>query len=195
MNPFQKWLAVAVLSSLAPVSYANSYDYGEDAFGSEKPKIPDLSGFYGGIGTSTYQTDCFLSTDQCQSGGWKLYGGYDITEKVSLEMTYHNLGTIEDLDVTGTGMAGVVTLPIGKNGFSVLGKVGAVKLNAQGTVTTTVGTTKAKSDVKKSATGMLIGAGTEYDIDDNWKIRTEYEHIGGDQSVGLLSIGVGYSSL
>lgn len=192
MKFFPKWLAAASISLLTPLSYANSYG---DAFESTETKAPDLTGFYGGLSAGFYQTDCFIADDTCRSGAWKVYGGYDITEKVSLELAYHNLGTIEDLDISGTGASGVVTLPVGKNGFSVLGKVGAVKLNAKGTVKNVVGTQVISSELKKSATGMLIGAGTEYDIDDNWKIRTEYEHIGGDYSVGLFSIGVGYSSL
>lgn len=195
MKSLQHWLAVATLSLFSSMCHAEAFDGYDEAFESKSTKLPSLSGFYGGLSASTYKTDCFLSDDTCKSGAWKIYGGYDITEKVSLEMAYHNLGTIEDLEVSGTGVNGVVTLPVGKNGFSVLGKVGSVKLNAKGSVTTVVSGKAVSSEVKKSATGMLIGAGTEYDIDENWKIRTEYEHIGGDHSVGLLSIGVGYSSL
>ena len=192
MKLLPQWLAAASISLLAPFSYADSSG---DVFESSKMKAPDLTGFYGGVSAGIYQADCFFADDNCKSGAWKLYGGYDITEKISLELAYHHLGMIQDLEVSGTGASGIVTLPVGKNGFSALGKVGAVKLNAKGNTQTIVGTQVVSTEVKKSATGLLIGAGTEYEIDDNWKIRTEYEHIGGDYSLGLLSIGVGYSSL
>ncbi|WP_020559263.1 outer membrane beta-barrel protein [Thiofilum flexile] len=188
------WLAAAAISLLAPFCYA---DYYSDAFDSSEPRKPDinLSGLYAGASAGIYQTGCLLSDDNCRSGAWKVYGGYDITEKVSLELAYHNLGTIEDLDITGTAASGVVTLPTKKPGLSMIGKVGAIKLNAKGDVNVAVGTSVITTGVKKSLTGLLIGGGTEFEVDDNWKIRTEYEHIGGDHNLGLFSVGVGYSSL
>lgn len=168
---------------------------------------------YGGGSVGQSTTNCMLQDafagdpvlggeKDCSTNGWKVYGGYQVTDMFAIEGGYYSLGTSEESAVgtttkslngnsytfqdpkmegnaSGVGISGVATIPV-MDSLNVFGKVGAMKWKSEGTMSSTISngaatyTTTVPADVE--GTSLLLGAGASYSINENWGIRGEYEH-------------------
>ncbi|MBU0656324.1 MAG: outer membrane beta-barrel protein [Gammaproteobacteria bacterium] len=148
--------------------------------------------FYAGVSAGQAEVDC----DNCDSTGWKLFGGYKVTPNIAVEGGYYSLVNAEetvapgvDAEVTasGLGLAGVASLPVADD-LELFGKAGVMRWDAERKVT---GFPTDKAD----GTDLLLGAGATYMVGDNWGIRGEYENVGGDLDASMYSVGATFSSL
>lgn len=177
---------------------------------------------YGGASVGQATTACMLkNTEDCSSTGFKVYGGYRVTEMIAVEGGYYNLGSAEDKrtgskvsngytftdpsaegEASGFGITGVVSLPVADN-FEVFGKAGVMKWSSEGTLSADItdnanGQTCPKctvGTVEKDGTSPLIGVGAGYKFNDNWGVRGEYEHFNRkdaeDKDEGVSILSVG----
>ena len=121
--------------------------------------------------------------------GIKLYGGYSFTPNIAVEGGYVDFGKFGNsaghLKANGVFVDAVGTWPI-VDKFSLLGRVGLIHAKLDG------------SDIGSDrGTSVKVGAGVQYDIDQNFAIRGEAEHyrldaLGSKPSTNLYSIGVNY---
>ncbi len=166
----------------------------------------EVGTMYGGGSVGQATTDCMMNdTESCNSTGFKLYGGYKITDMFAVEGGYYSLGTMEESlkgsytktdedgntytitdpsaegEATGFGISAVASLPVADN-FELFGKAGAMMWKSEATVTatitdTTTGRTVKGTDIaEKDGTSLLLGVGASYKVSDNWGVRGEYEH-------------------
>lgn len=152
--------------------------------------------FYAGVSAGKAEADCSGTTINCDSTGWKLFGGYKVTPNIAVEGGYYSLvnakedvapNTTAEVTASGLGLAGVASYPVGDN-FEVFGKAGAMKWEAEGKLT-------GFATQKDEGTDILLGAGATYKINENFGIRGEYENVGGDLDANMYSIGATFSSL
>jgi OOP family OmpA-OmpF porin len=123
--------------------------------------------------------------------GWRFHrylaveGGYYYLGKFEAEYSGGgNFGKTEST-IDGWGLAALGIAPLAPN-FSIFGKVGAFNGNVDTTVT---GTTPANlANVSDKKTNLLLGGGVQWDINNRWALRGEYENLGklGNTSTGQL---------
>lgn len=122
-------------------------------------------GWYGGLGLGTSKFDgvCNAATScDDKDSVWKIFGGYNFSSNLGLELGYHDLGSFSasspafsaNGDVTGWELAGVGRLPITQQ-FSVFGKLGGFRW-----------------DRDVSLTG--VGAGSDTGTDWTWGVGASY---------------------
>lgn len=144
----------------------------------------------GSLGSSHFKGDEVggLATDR-SSTGLKLYGGYAFNPNLSLEAGYADLGKFRSAagEVKANALfADVVgTLPL-SNGFSALARAGVISGKLDSSL--------AGSD---RGTGIKVGAGLQYDFDQNIGLRGEWERyridaLGSKSNTDLYSIGLNY---
>jgi OOP family OmpA-OmpF porin len=127
--------------------------------------------------------------DDDTDSAYKLYGGYQFTPNWGLEIGYNDLGNSYSVKGAVDGspytasykmhnwyVAGTGTLPLG-SGFSLLGKVGAVRNTADLGQVCAGGTCVGASGSDKH-TDVLLGVGAQYNFMSNWAARLEYENYG-----------------
>ncbi len=78
-------------------------------------------------------------------------------------------------------------MPLG-NGFSLYGKLGAYRIDADATVTIGGRTASAGGD----ETDIFGGIGVRYNFNPNLSLHLEAEHYNGDDSINVFSIGLQY---
>lgn len=186
----------------------------------------EVGTMYGGGSVGQATTDCMMKdVNECSSNGFKLYGGYKVTDMLAVEGGYYSLGTMEETvkgsttqgqytitdptaegKANGFGVAAVASVPMVDN-FEVFGKAGAMFWKSEATVKATVtDTTSGQSAVatdiaEKDGTSLLLGVGASYKLNDNWGVRGEYEHFkrqdlnDEDHNVGIVSVGATFSTL
>lgn len=200
MKKILLFAALAVFS----ISHAQAYDrfeesddgggtiYGGVSFG--KTKI--------GSAIDTLQQDSdgnlFVKAIDCASGdcddtNWKVFAGYDITSNLAVEAAYRNITKDSGpspykIKITGMSASGLYNVPVAEN-LKVFGKVGAMTWD----LTDDNGYYGYFYD--KDGTDILLGAGATYKFGDNWGIRGEYEHLGGELDAGMYSVGAVFSSM
>jgi OOP family OmpA-OmpF porin len=159
------------------------------------------------------------SYDKSESA-FKAFAGYDFDKTWALEGGYAGLGTPK-INYTGTGaftgatgranikntawfLAGKATFPI-SNAFGLFAKLGVTGNKSDFTATTgsTAINARAGFPVSKNKVrvGPLFGAGVEYRLAGNFRIRAEYEDFGkfnndmeaGHTAASVWTIGVAYS--
>lgn len=152
--------------------------------------------FYAGMSAGKAEADCGDTNIDCDTSGWKLFGGYKVTPNMAVEGGYYSLVNAEetvapgvDAEVTasGLGLAGVASLPVADD-LELFGKAGIMRWDVEGKAT---GFPTEKAD----GTDLLLGAGATYMVGDNWGIRGEYENVGGDLDASMYSVGATFSSL
>ncbi len=182
----KKHVLIAVIAALStsPVFAEGLFDFDTSGEGAGT--------FYAGVSAGQAEADC----SNCDSNGWKLFGGYKVTPNLAVEGGYYSLfnteeevtsGTTAEITASGLGFAGVASFPVSDD-FEVFGKAGAMNWEVESKAT---GTTTRKED----STDLLLGAGATYKINDNFGIRGEYENVGGDLDANIYSIGATFSSL
>jgi len=192
----------------------------------------EVGTMYGGVSAGQATTNCMMNDGKlvdgdkdCRNPGWKIYGGYKVTDILSVEGGYYNLGSSDESlkgtvvqgdykvtdpvakgEASGLGIAAVASLPIVDN-FEVFGKAGAMKWNSKATVKANVeqvstGRSGAVTSISETdGTSLLLGVGASYKFNDNWGVRGEYENFkrkdvtDKDRNVGVMSVGATFSTL
>jgi OOP family OmpA-OmpF porin len=144
----------------------------------------------GSLGTTRYKGDDIggLSTDRSSTGG-KVYGGYEITPNVAVELGYADVGKASSAaaDVKGHGVFvdAVGKVPLMDN-LSALGRIGAFNGHA-----------KSNNGPSDSGTDVKVGLGLQYDLNKQASIRGEWERyrfkaFDTKADADMYSIGVNY---
>ncbi len=153
--------------------------------------------FGGSIGPSDAGSYCSGATScEDKDTAWKVFGGYKITERLSAEAAYVNLGdihktsngTVQISDVSALTAAAVAAMPISDQ-FDIFGKVGVMRWSSDNTAG------------DESGFGMTYGIGAKMNINEKTKLRAEWEKLpsietapGEKTDVNMLSIGVELST-
>lgn len=152
-------------------------------------------GYYvgGAMGQSEASSYCSgASNCEDNDSAWKVFGGYQLMDKVSVEGAYLNLGDIrkdgQNSDVSAFAAYGIGSLPVSEK-FEAFGKIGGAYWSSENT------------DGKENGFGLAYGLGAKMFINETTKIRAEWEKIEGietsnseDTDVNMLSIGVELST-
>ena len=191
----------------------------------------EIGTMYGGVGAGQATTNCMIydfatyvyrasgtvganHEKNCDTTGWKAYGGYKLTDNFAVEGGYYSLGDSKetlteaegtvsaDGSASGLGLAAVASLPVVDN-LEVFGKAGLMKWKSEGTVTVTpVNSTTSKTvSAEVDGSSLLLGVGASYKFTDNLGVRGEYERFtrqdinNEDRDVGILSVGATFSTL
>ncbi|MEB8432255.1 outer membrane beta-barrel protein [Cocleimonas sp. KMM 6892] len=202
MKSLKKSVILLGLISIVSVSYAdlpkpfdykkastNYVDNTSGGFGS----IANPYFFGGSIGASEASSYC-SGESNCEDTdtAWKIFGGYKFTDKLSVEGAYMNLGDIykngQNSDVSAFSAYGVGTLPVTEQ-FDVFGKVGATRWSSDNT------------DGTESGFGASFGVGAKMHINENTKLRAEWEKVldvetsdSESSDINMLSVGVELST-
>jgi len=154
--------------------------------------------FFGGsIGPSDAGSYCTgASGCEDKDTAWKIFGGYKITERLSAEAAYVNLGDIhkttgggvQNSDVSAITASGVAAMPI-TDQIDIFGKLGLMRWSSDNTAGS------------ESGFGMTYGVGAKMNISEKTKLRAEWEKLPGIETapgdktdVNMLSVGVELST-
>ena len=185
------YLAAAMASALSLSAPANAgfFDF-------------TLAPFIGAsVGQASVDVSCpAASSCDDTDTAWKIYGGLEVNEFISMEVGYADLGeatvtgaTTGSADVNGMTIAVVGTYAITPS-FTLLGRGGMNILNLEVNETTGgVSTNDGDTDVAWS-----LGLGAQYNLNKSVGLRVEYErffNVGdanttGEADVDLISAGV-----
>lgn len=170
----------------------------------------EVGTMYGGVSAGQATTNCMMNDGKliagdkdCRNPGWKVYGGYKVTDMFSVEGGYYNLGSTDETlkgsvtkgaytitdpsvegEASGVGLTAVASLPVADN-FEVFGKAGAMFWKSEATVKVASVTENATgitcqpnctTQTSKDGTSPLLGVGASYKINDNFGVRGEYEY-------------------
>lgn len=182
-----------LIATLVVLSGSTAFASEDDLFGSSKSTSSEGGKIYGGASLGKTSIDAGCIDDSCVSfntTNWKVFGGYKITPNIAVEGGYYKIINVEEddvsLSVTGLGLMGVASLPVSDD-VEIFGKAGVMNMKAKARI-------EEESD-SASDSNLLIGAGGTFKVDDNWGIRGEYEHIGGDLPINMYSVGAVFSTL
>lgn len=126
------------------------------------------------------------------SGGWKIFGGYNVVKYFGVELTYYDLGNFDDTDgntsidaeIQVFDLSGRVILPLGKR-FELFGRLGYSNVSVEATTTTTLGTTTVDADDWE----LLYGVGAGLKLGERFGIRAEWESWDVETSLDTWSLG------
>ena len=144
----------------------------------------------GSLGTTRYKGSDIggLDTDRSSTGG-KVYGGYEITPNVAVELGYADVGKASSAagDVKGHGVFvdAVGKVPLTGN-LSALGRIGAFN-----------GRSSSSLNGSDSGTDVKVGLGLQYDLNKQAGIRGEWERyrfkaFGTTADADMYTIGLNY---
>jgi OOP family OmpA-OmpF porin len=127
-------------------------------------------------------------------GAYKFFAGYQFHKNFSVEGTYVNLGSFTSVsgnafEPTGWGLSLVGMMPLGNN-ISLLGRLGEYKMRQR----------MKPTSISESSWSPAFGIGLQYDFNQNFNARAEFERI---QKIGsnattvsndtnLYTLGLGY---
>jgi hypothetical protein len=145
--------------------------------------------------SSNGEFETSLETFNPDAGGWKIFGGYNFNKFVGLELTYYDLGTLEDAkeeatfsaDVSSYDLALKGILPLGKR-FELNGKLGYAYLSIDSTLVGPAVTTTAGI----STWELIYGVGVAFKVGQRFGIRAEWEVWNSEDSIEAYSIGAYY---
>lgn len=155
------------------------------------------NGFYAGVSVGAATVDACgsagaLGLTACDDSdtGWKIFGGYDLTENFALEAAWADLG---EMTASAPGVSGGIeadgvimdikgTLPLADQ-FGIFGKVGFIMWEAEGS--------GALSGLDDDGTDFAYGVGAQYMLNEQFSIIGEWERFDFDSDdVDLLSAGI-----
>ncbi len=202
-------LSISVLSTTAYADLPKAFDYNKastnyvdntSSAGGGESTIDDLANkmyFGGSIGPSEAGDYCKgASGCEDKDTAWKIFGGYKITERLSAEAAYVNLGDIhkttggvvQNSDVSAMTASGVAAMPINDQ-IDIFGKLGVMRWSSDNTAG------------DESGFGMTYGVGAKMNISEKTKLRAEWEKFpgvetspGSKSDVNMLSVGVELST-
>ena len=160
---------ISLLLSISIISTAHAQDAQENQFGKY-----GISFGLQRISLTAFKYDCIV-----------VRGNYNFSENISTEVeVIRSIGSsaltgISDTDLTGLGAFVKFQIPLSDNGFAPYIRAGLAR--------TKISITVADDGFKFSKTdsGLAFGVGTEFNIDDNSRIRfewTRYDFIDNDDS-------------
>jgi len=126
--------------------------------------------------------------------GWKLFGGYEVSDNIAIEGGYTSFGEMDisdfwysaTLEITGFELAAVGSYPINDQ-LSLLGKLGFLRWDAEFDFS-------GLGSVSTSGTDIFFGLGGQYNLSDNLDVRATWErYTVEDTDADLLSASVVYS--
>ncbi|HYL26144.1 MAG TPA: outer membrane beta-barrel protein [Burkholderiales bacterium] len=201
-------LCAVLGAALAPCGYAFAQD--------------EAKGFYAGlsIGQSKFPGACdseagvTLSNCKDTDTAWKIFGGYQFTPNLALELGYNDFGRISSdatvtmggttftgnarIEATAFELTGVGTWPLAHQ-FSVYGKLGVYYAETKSSANvqqTTPPFASGSSSASDNNTNLTFGVGARYDITRNIAVRAEWQRfskVGGDSTgkgdIDVLAIG------
>jgi len=192
-------LAVTLCTLFSTAHAAGNTKY--QAFGNSDSETEHSYYLGGSIGSSVADGFC-LTDGNCEdkSTSWKAYGGYQLTELLTLEGGYLNLGELgrqpDDTTESPTKISGftgslMASLPV-QDKMHVFGKAGFFKQKTNNT------NTSYTDDLKPA-----YGVGADYEVGEGIAIRGEWEKFdnisseNNDESadIQILSVGMTFSSL
>ena len=137
----------------------------------------------GSAGQAKWKGGDFPGLDSTRVGG-KLYGGYEFTPNLALELGYVDFGDFGSMDASGFFLDAVGKFPFTPQ-WSGLARVGAF----QGKLSNGSGSDRG--------TSYKAGLGVQYNLTPNMALRSEYERyrfdtMGITPKVDMLTVGVNY---
>ncbi len=182
-------------------------------------------GFYAGlsIGQSKFKGACdskagvTLSNCKDSDTAWKIFGGYQFTPNLAVELGYNDFGRISSdavvtmggstfagnarIEATAFEATGVGTLPLGHQ-FSLYGKLGVYYAETKSSANVTQTTppfASGSSSASDNNTNLTFGFGARYDVTKNIALRAEWQRfskVGSDSTgkgdIDVLGIGALY---
>lgn len=180
------------------------------------------SKFYAGasIGQSKFKGACdsepgtTISNCKDTDTAWKIFGGYEFTPNLAVELGYNDFGRISGdatvvvggstftgsakIEATAFELTGIGTLPLGHQ-FSLYGKLGVYYAETKSSADvrqTTPPFASGSSSTSDNNSNLTFGLGARYDITSNIGIRAEWQRfskVGGDNTgkgdIDVLAIG------
>ena len=180
------------------------------------------SKFYAGVslGQSKFKGACdseagiTLSNCKDTDTAWKIFGGYQFTPNLALELGYNDFGRISSdavvtvagstftgnakIEATAFELTGVGSLPLGHQ-FSLYGKLGVYYAETKSSAElrqTTPPFASGSSSVSDNNTNLTFGFGGRYDITQRFALRAEWQRfskVGSDSTgkgdIDVLAIG------
>lgn len=168
----------------------------------------------GNLGISKQAGTCdetFINSPSCKDSGasYKIYGGARLNPMFGIEGGYRKFNNTKisgtdgsgnptslDKSISGFDIEGIGYYPI-THEIEVFGKAGLLRWNQDTLKKEQIQETNAS----EKGTSLLIGTGGNYQINDNLKVRTEWEHIfktGGSNSsqtdINMFSAGVTFTT-
>lgn len=137
----------------------------------------------GGLGTSNFKTDCNAGVSCSNpSLNFKLLTGYRFSPNFAVEGAYANFGTIKEKSDMETAKArlhsftlsGLGIIPL-SNEAHLFGKLGVHFSRGKLDINSRDGGESSSDNYRK--TGLLLGAGLQYDFTRNFAGRVEYERL------------------
>ncbi len=208
MKIFNKSVLALGLISLSAVSFADlpskPFDYNKASTnyvdnttssggGNTISNVANKLYFGGTIGPSEGKSYCSGESNcEDEDTAWKIFTGYKITNNLSAEGAFVNLGDMhksgENSDVSAFTATAVGSLPINQQ-FDIFGKIGAMRWSSDNT------------ESKESGYGVTYGIGAKMNLSDTMKLRAEWEKFPGVETSGseetdmnMLSVGVELST-
>lgn len=209
------WATTLVTTLLVSTTQAYAGSLTDDYTDESVPALGDYQagrvyfGAAAGYISSSDRGRGFMCGDAtCTDTSWKAYAGYQATEKVAAELTYHNFGHYEFVGGTGTSQALWDSDPTGLSATAkistglldkadLFGRVGFVAWNAPTEITPIYSSSSSSSTSKpmdNSGTDLILGIGADYKVGENLSVRGEYEKVGGDMNAHMFSIGANYKT-
>ncbi|UOG90912.1 MAG: porin family protein [Candidatus Thiothrix sulfatifontis] len=187
-------MKISYLICLFSLSIAPSISLAQDIFTANET-VPGQ--FYAGFSLLKSEAECDYQGVACDSAGYKMATGYKFNDSLAVEGGYYDLFTSdgtntttgENSTVNGSGLAlsTIGTYAI-DNKKSVSGRAGFMAWDAEARVT-------GLPVAGMSGTNILLGVGAGYKLNDQWQLRGEYEHVGGDLEANVYSLGTTLSTL
>lgn len=183
------FLAVASVSHADPLSFTNPFS---SNVGGTQSTNPVYIG--GSLGTSSVDSFCDGQSNCDDSDmGWKVFAGYDFSERIAFEVGYNSLGEMQSstkkTKVTGYELAAVGKMPLNDQ-IGLFGKAGLFRWEAK------------NDDGKRSAFDIMFGAGVDYKLNGNMSVRGEWERFNDIETksnetsdIDMLSLGFTYRTM
>ena len=211
-----KKLSLVVLSTLLSTATlnVNALDLTEVANPFDEDGQP--AKFYVGtsFGFGNHGDTCkesFINNAGCNDKGfaWKAYGGARLNPMFGIEGGYRNLGDTKlsgsdgsgnsislEKEVAGFDIEGVGFFPVSSE-IEVFGKAGLMHWQQDTVKTETIKNTNSTD----SGTSLLLGGGAQYQMNENTKLRAEWERVFGvggsttsETDVDMISAGITFSA-
>ena len=172
-----------------PLSFTNPFSTSTGVPGSYNPVY-----FGGSLGYTTADSFCNgLSNCDDSDMGWKIFAGYDYSERVAFEVGYNSIGSFSSdtskSEVTGFEFAALGKMPLNDQ-ISLFGKAGLFRWEAKNTGDT------------RNATDLMFGGGADYKFNDNMSLRAEWERFNDIETqandtsdIDMISAGFTYRTL
>ena len=185
-------VSIYILTALLGLGSVTSAQANDDFLAT--PDKPGSDKFYGGTSMGYGSSNCSYSGIDCSGVGVKVFGGYKFNDNVAIEGGYHQLFSAEEtlgsttVQVEGSGLSlnALGIYPVSPQ-LDVFGKVGLMAWEETAKTNQTTNGILSGSD-------LLLGAGADYKLNENWGIRGEYEHVGGLMKSHSYTMGATYST-